>query len=283
MTRSNSLWAICLLFALYTAWSGLLPATLPGFVDGLATTVLLVAFALLHGSERYGWGGILVFVVVCLLVSNAFENLSILTGFPFGHYYYSDVLGPKIFLVPALIGGAYLGAGYLSWTVAHVLLDKTGTIDRGAVWTLPLVGTVLMVSWDLTFDPSASTIAKWWIWIDGGSFFGVPFVNYLGWFLTVFLFLAPFSWYQSTRPVKERDRSFWAQAVVMYFILGARYPLIYISATENQPVTDPAGGVWMTEDIQATAALISLFTMSAFALIAWIRLTDRAKAGSPTS
>lgn len=282
MTRSNSLWAICLLFALYTVWAALLPDTVPDFVNGLVTTVLLVAFALLHGSERYGWGGILVFVVVCLVVSNAFENLSILTGFPFGHYYYTDVLGPKIFLVPALIGGAYLGAGYLSWTVAHVLLGKMGASDRVAIWTLPLVGTVLMVSWDLTFDPIASTIGKYWIWINGGSFFGVPFVNYLGWFLTVLLFLAPFSWYQSTRSVQERDRNFWAQAVVMYFLLGARYPLIYISATGNQPVTDPAGRVWMTEDIYATAALISIFTMSAFALIAWIKLADRARA-SPTS
>lgn len=284
MTRSNALWGICLVFAVYSVWAGLLPDTVPSFINGLATTVFLVAFALLHGSGRYGWGGILAFVVICLLISNATENLSILTGFPFGNYYYTDILGPKIFLVPVLIGGAYVGVGYLSWIVAHVLIDKTSAVDRVAVWTLPVVATVLMVSWDLTFDPTASTVTKLWIWTDGGNFFGVPFSNYLGWFLTVFLFLAAFSLYQSSRPVpNERSRDLWAPAVTMYFLLGAQYPLIYLGAGESQAVTDAARRTWMTNDIYAAAALISIFTMSAFALIAWIRLRDQAKGPGPTS
>src|SRR5882762_6644605 len=97
MTRSNVLWAICLLSALYTVWSGLFPDTVPAGINGLVVTVLLVVFALVHGAWRYGWSGILVFVAICLVVSNAFENLSILTGFPFGRYYYTGVLGPKLF------------------------------------------------------------------------------------------------------------------------------------------------------------------------------------------
>jgi len=97
MTRSNALWAMCLLFALYTLGTGLFPGTVPGGIDGLALTAFLVVFALVHGAERYGWRGILVFVVICLLVSNASENLSILTGFPFGRYYYTGVLGHTSF------------------------------------------------------------------------------------------------------------------------------------------------------------------------------------------
>jgi uncharacterized membrane protein len=284
MMRSNVLWAICLLFALYTVWSGLLPGTVPIGVDGLVLTVLLVVFALVPGAERYGWSGIVVFVIICVLVSNASENLSILTGFPFGRYYYTDVLGPKLFLVPVLIGGAYTGAGYLSWIVAHVLLDRMGPSDRFAIWALPVVGTVLMVSWDLSLDPSASTIGKSWIWIDGGGFFGVPFQNFVGWYLTVFLFLAPFSWYQSTRPVREsQSRDFWAQAIIMYFLLGLRYPLLYLRSTDSGQVTDPTGHAWNTSDIRATAALVAIFTMIAFALIAGLRLRDRTKDGSVIS
>jgi uncharacterized membrane protein len=282
--QSHVLWAICLLFALYTVWSGLLPGTVPVEIDGLVLTVFLVVFALIHGAERYGWSGILVFVIICVLVSNASENLSILTGFPFGRYYYTDVLGPKLFLVPVLIGGAYTGAGYLSWIVAHVLLDRLGPSDRFAVWSLPVVGAVLMVSWDLALDPSASTIGKAWIWIDGGGFFGVPFQNFAGWYLTVFLFLAPFSWYQSTRPVREsQSRDFWAQAITMYFLLGLRYPLLYVRSTDSGQVTDATGHVWNISDIRATAALVAIFTMIAFALIAWLRLHDRTKDGAVVS
>jgi uncharacterized membrane protein len=275
MTQSNVLWAICLLFALYTLVSGLLPGIVPDGIDGPVVTVLLVVFALVHGARRYGWSGILVFVVICLLVSNTSENLSILTGFPFGRYYYTEVLGPKLFLVPVLIGGAYAGAGYLSWIVAHVLLDRMGPSDRFAIWALPIVSAVLMVSWDLSLDPSASTVGKSWIWIDGGGFFGVPFQNFVGWYLTVLLFLAPFSVYQSTRPVREsQNRDFWSQAIIMYFLLGLHYPLLYLRSTDSGQVTDPTGRVWNTGDIRTTAALVAIFTMIAFALVAWLRLRD---------
>jgi uncharacterized membrane protein len=275
MTQSNVLWAICLLFALYTLWSGVLPGTVPEWLNGPVVTVLLVAFALVQGARRYGWSGILVFVIICLLVSNASENLSIVTGFPFGRYYYTEVLGPKLFLVPVLIGGAYTGAGYLSWIVAHVLLDRMGPSDRYAIWALPVVGAVLMVCWDLSLDPSASTIGKSWIWIDGGGFFGVPFQNFVGWYLTVLLFLAPFSVYQSTRPVREsQNRDFWSQAIIMYFLLGLHYPLLYLRSTDSGQVTDPTGRVWNTGDIRTTAALVAIFTMIAFALVAWLRLRD---------
>src|SRR4051812_8552534 len=82
-------------------------------------TVIIVLlptiFALVHGAMRYRWRGILIFLAVCLVVSNIFENMSILTGFPFGNYYYTDVLGAKLFLVPLLIGPAYFSTGYLAW------------------------------------------------------------------------------------------------------------------------------------------------------------------------
>jgi uncharacterized membrane protein len=42
-----------------------------------------------------------------------------------------------------------------------------------------------MVSWDLTIDPMMSTINGNWVWHDGGSYFGVPVSNFLGWYLTV--------------------------------------------------------------------------------------------------
>jgi putative membrane protein len=61
-------------------------------------------FALFHGSMRYRLRGIVTFVAICLVVGNAFENLSILTGFPFGHYYFTGLMGPRLFRVPSYSG-----------------------------------------------------------------------------------------------------------------------------------------------------------------------------------
>src|SRR5205814_10208975 len=86
--------------------------------------VVPLAFALLHGAVRYQWSGILTFLVMCLVVSNLLENTSILTGFPFGPYYYTSGLGPKLFWLPLAIGPAYLGTGYLAWVLSTLLIGE---------------------------------------------------------------------------------------------------------------------------------------------------------------
>src|SRR5229473_6215366 len=102
------LWALIVVYAVAEVVISVVPQSIPP-----AFLVLtLVAFALIHGALRYRWSGILIFVVICLVVSNILENTSILTGFPFGHYHYTDALGPKLFLVPVLIGPAYFANGY---------------------------------------------------------------------------------------------------------------------------------------------------------------------------
>lgn len=251
----------------------------PG-LNGIINTILLVAFALVHGEARYGVKGIAVFVVVCLAVSNAFENLSILTGFPFGHYHYTDILGPKLFLVPVTIGGAYFGAGYLAWTVAQILIGRNAQpIDAVARWTMPAVAAVLMASWDFMLDPGASTINRYWIWEQGGGYFGVPFSNYLGWMFTVFIFFAIFAAYvmRAVSVMLQSVRysgAFWAQAVVMYALLGVRYFLTYFVPSDNAPFTDESGHVWLRHDIYETTALAALFTVLSFAAFAFLRLAD---------
>lgn len=84
----------------------------------VSLVLLLFPFTFIHGAQRYGWKGIVVFVVVTIIISNILENLSILTGFPFGHYYYTDALGPKVALVPIFITPSYVAFGYLAWVLS---------------------------------------------------------------------------------------------------------------------------------------------------------------------
>jgi len=80
-------------------------------------------FAVAHGARIYRSRGILTFATLCLGVGTLFESVSLRTGFPFGYYRFTDLMGPKLFDLPILLALAYLGMGYLSWVLAVVILD----------------------------------------------------------------------------------------------------------------------------------------------------------------
>ncbi len=163
------LWGVVVLYASMTVIDALRPNLIPVPV----LVLFLLAFVLLHGALRYRWSGILIFIVIALVVSNVLENVSILTGFPFGRYYYTDALGPKLFLVPILIGLAYVGTGYLAWVIVTVLVgDVRRQSSTFTMFAVPVIASFVMVVWDLCFDPTFSTIAHRWIWEQGAGTLG---------------------------------------------------------------------------------------------------------------
>jgi uncharacterized membrane protein len=268
------LWTLAAVYAVATLANVLFSLSIP--IPLLL--LVLVAFALLHGAVRYRWSGMVIFIVICLVVSNILENTSILTGFPFGHYHYTDVLGPKLFLVPLVIGPAYFSTGYLAWVLSTVLL---GDVRRQGSWlttfAVPFIASFLLVIWDLSFDPTSSTIQHLWIWEQGGGYFGVPLTNYLGWFFTVYLFFQLFALFLRFRKAGHGEtrtlaRSYYAQAVVMYAVIGMRFVLAYPVDRGSTSVTDAAGVVWQTGSIAESAAVVSIYTMLFVAALATMKL-----------
>jgi uncharacterized membrane protein len=273
------LWGVVVLYVAMTVIDSLRPNTIPV----AALVVFLLAFVLVHGALRYRLSGILVFIVIALVVSNILENTSILTGFPFGHYHYTDALGAKLFLVPVLIGPAYIGTGYLSWVIALVLVGEVNRASSAfTTFAVPVIASFVMVVWDLCFDPSFSTIAQRWIWEQGGGFFGVPLTNYLGWFLTVYLFYQVFALFIRLRSSGRVERtavestamprSFYFQAVALYAAMGASFIVQYLNRGSTTQVTDASGTVWQTGDILETAAIVSIYTMMFIAVITTVKL-----------
>jgi putative membrane protein len=262
------LWGLVAAYGVTTFVVTVFPGVIPVPILIPLLTLLPVAFALLHGSRRYGWSGMLVFLVICLAVSNALENLSILTGFPFGHYYYTGNLGPKLFLVPILIGPAYFGTGYLAWVLGTILIG--GVRSRGSAFTtfaVPFIASFLMVAWDLGMDPTNSTIRHNWIWEQGGGYFGVPLTNYLGWSLTVYVFFQLFALYLHFRkPSSEMQTdglstSYFAPATVLYAVIGLGVVLAYLVGVPNTSVVDVAGVVWQRTSIAEGTATVAIYTM----------------------
>jgi putative membrane protein len=267
------LWMLMLIYA-----GSRLLQVFPSGIPMLAIVILHVippaVFALIHGAMFYRIRGILAFVAICLLVGNVFENLGVRTGFPFGHYYFTDVMGPKILVVPVFLGLAYVGMAYLSWTLARLILEETkGPLTGSRVVTLALLASAIMVSWDLSMDSVWSTIVRAWIWQQGGIYFGVPLTNFLGWFVTGYVFYQLFALYLRNRGSAGNalPADYWNMAVAFYAISAAGNLLLLIPQPGPAVVSDPSGVQWKVSSITAASAVATISTMGAFALLAWIK------------
>ena len=285
--RNTKLWMNILWVLVVVLGVARLANTLFSLSIDIPLLVAAVAFALIHGALRYRWSGVVTFLVICLVVSNILENTSILTGFPFGHYYYT--VGPKLFLVPLLIGPAYFATGYLAWTLGTVLVgDVRRKSSAFTTFAVPFIASFAMVAWDLGFDPTASTINHIWIWEQGGGYFGVPLTNYLGWFFTVYVFFQLFALYLRFRKASREGeeptftRSYYAQAIVMYALIGLVIVVNYLVGSTNTAITDAVGIVWQTRSIAEAEATVSIFTMLFAAALSAVKLLQGSAAVAST-
>jgi putative membrane protein len=271
------IWAVLAVFALFTAAKPLLVGT-PLFALVPAITILApVAFVLLHAPREIGWTRLGVFFALAFAISWSYESLSIATGFPFGHYHYTDTLGPKLGTVPLLIMPAYFGVCYISWLIARLLLDfGRGDGQRSGLIAMVLVASFVMVMWDVAMDPSRATVSKAWIWHHGGAYFGVPFVNFLGWFLcvaTIFLAYGAIE-PRMAAPRETPDRQAFAQALGLYAAIFVEF-VAYVAVTPAGTVADATGQVWKLRDIYQSLGLVAIFTMGFVLLLGVLTLQRR--------
>jgi uncharacterized membrane protein len=72
----------------------------------------------------------------------------------------------------------------MSWAAWIIARRRTGGFQG------VLLGTCLLVAWDLLLDPAMSRVTSCWIWGDKGNYYGMPWTNLLGWAITGFVLLA---------------------------------------------------------------------------------------------
>ncbi|MGB6160464.1 MAG: carotenoid biosynthesis protein [Acidobacteriaceae bacterium] len=268
--------ALVALLAVYAGARGL--QIFPTRVPTLLIVILHVAppaiFAFIHGRRVYGLRGIVVFMVLCLGVSTFFESLGLWMGFPFGHYFFTGVMGPKVFSLPVLLALAYVGVGYVAWVVGSLMVGA-GMGSRAGWLVTPWVAAAVMTAWDLAMDPVWAHIDHAWVWEQGGGYFGVPFSNYFGWLLTTWVFYQAFALWVRGREVGTTTRAWSRLAVGMYGLVAAGNLLLVvpsaIPAGFPATITDAAGRRWLTSDVVGNCVVISIFVMGPFAVIAWAR------------
>ena len=236
-----------------------------------------IVIAFVHAVAVYGWRLAAIFLALCLVITFAMENLSIATGFPFGRYHFEVApLLPHIGAVPLIVGPLYFAMGYFSWIIASILLGDRQSAGQGGqaffLLAMPIVAAFVMVQWDVVMDPPNATLGHAWIWHDGGGYFGVPLSNFLGWYLTVWLFFQAFAlvlWRADELGKKVR----WGLAVAVV-VLYASVALSLMTPYFTAPMSDVvvAGTHWNGHDLRETSVIVALFTMVFTAVLAFLRL-----------
>jgi len=259
-------------------WADRLPPLLIVLLHVLPPAVL----AMVHGSVLYGRKGVLIYSICCFGIAGFFESLSLRTGFPFGHYYFTDVMGPKLFGLPFLLVLAYLGIGYCSWVLALLTLGyREQRLSGTRAVALPVFAALLMVAWDLAMDAAWATVDRAWIWQSGGAFYGVPVSNFFGWYLTAYLFFQAFALSGGAKleAAIPLDRSFWRTPILVYFLCATGNLLLFRLPGVPSTVIDASGKRWITQDIFAACAMNSVLLMVPFAVLAWLRLAKAEQGG----
>jgi len=148
---------------------------------GIEVGVLVQVAAVMVILAR-SWGVPRALAVGLLSIALAWlsEAIGTATGFPFGRYTYTQVLQPQILHVPLLIPMAWLMMLPPAWAAGWLLVGPTNRI----VWAFS--SAVAFTVWDLFLDPQ---MVAWgyWDWDQTGGYFGIPWVNFLGWLLVSFL------------------------------------------------------------------------------------------------
>jgi putative membrane protein len=188
---------------------------LKGASIGSYLSTLLIALPAAVALFRYlGLRKAVLSLLALSIFGYAIEGIGVITGFPYGAFYYGDALGPRLAgLVPYLLPLSYtplvVGAVAASWGTRLPLLHV-------------LYATLLLVWMDAVLDPGAASLG-FWVWPQGGVYFGVPLSNYAGWLLSgalaSTLLLATGRWSETPRPTLLDSAtiatSFWTGVAIL--------------------------------------------------------------------
>jgi isopentenyl-diphosphate delta-isomerase type 1 len=142
-----------------------------------AANVLLFALPSFWALKMWlGWQKAISLIVILGAYALSIETIAILTGFPYGHFGYSEHLGFKLFgQVPWTVAFAWTPLVLCAYAAARSLFVSR---IRRIVFS-----TLLLLSFDLVIDPGA-VLLGFWQYPNGGVFYGVPLSNFLGWIVS---------------------------------------------------------------------------------------------------
>ena len=214
-----------------------------GFAVVQALNYLLTAALLFHAWRRQR--DLFWVIPAAVLFGFLIEYSQVSKAVP--PYHYTQAL-------VALPGPVPLGV-VLSWgTIIYAVLATVRSMGLSR-WAMPVVAGLLATSIDFVSDPAFVSLG-FWVWATPGDWFGIPWTNYVGWFVIVASYVGIFDALQRHGPARA-----WFQALAPWLavplafgaFVGVMLAYLWI---ESRAIVDPttlvAGffGLWLALSVR---------------------------------
>ncbi len=180
---------------------------------------ILAAILIYHGFKTFGKWKTLLFFLGSFFYTGFEENIMIISGKVFGEdaglipqtyafNYQNYILW--ILAVPVVV--------YVAWfVVAYSAIHIASYFFKGSLIKTAAFGGFLAMEMDLMIDPIAVRL-NWWGWFPAQGetiwIFGIPFSNFLGWFMLIFLF--EIYW----KKITDKEQDWGSRKCILVFSLG---------------------------------------------------------------
>ncbi|WPV00132.1 carotenoid biosynthesis protein [Mucilaginibacter sp. cycad4] len=177
---------VIFLFHLVGLTGFIIPSLTVLFIALVPWHLLLMLAVIIYSYDSMN-GRFLLFAVITFIAGFMAEYIGVHTGLIFGHYEYGGTLGTKLFEIPLMIGVNW----FLLIYAAGVTLQRSRL--KSALVRI-LSGAMILTLLDVLIEPIAIQF-DYWHWLDAG----VPFKNYVCWFVLSALLLFIFEQFKFKR------------------------------------------------------------------------------------
>lgn len=173
------------------------------YISYIATILVFIHYYYYSNKEIKK---VLLFFSGAIFIGTLSEAVTMLTTNSYDYKGFNIYVGP----VPLFITIGWCSSFYFTWHIANqltfMLINK-----KYFYFVNGVVAGISGLMIDLFYDPVAVTL-DWWQWKNGSSYFNVPIINFVGWFVFCGGYAAIFNFFDNNKKLKGFKK------VILFFI-----------------------------------------------------------------
>lgn len=168
------------------------------------SSLVMFAFSWVSATHLLGARAALKFTAIALAIGWFAEQMGASRGWFFGVYTYTDVLGPKLGVVPVVIPLMWFALVYAAFVISNLIVWRAPVatpVGKVDTLLLSLLGALIVAAYDLGAKTYMVDVAHaWTVGMTDGWYFGKTLEGFFGWTGTSFVILLFVQWAIRGRP-----------------------------------------------------------------------------------